>query len=716
MSSNASGGRIRESSIEALRERINLIEVVSTSVSLKRSGSRYMGKCPFHADSSPSFLVDDKHYHCFGCQAHGDAIAFEMNRTGCTFPEAIETLARRFNFSLDYESDSNESESDRKAREQKKTLVHVMAEVGRAYAQYLWSAEGKDARDYLKKRGFSDEHLKEWDVGLAPNASVLKRMAEVRGWETSILFSAGLIRQRENSNESFDFFRDRIMIPIRDDKGQCVAFGGRIYRDAPAGRNLGPKYLNSPETLLFQKSKTLFNYHRARNAIVQAGSVIVVEGYMDCLALARAGVQNVVAVLGTALTAEHVKKLARLTKRVVLCFDSDNAGRDAARKAFEVGFPLNLVELQFVSVPSGKDPDDYIRENGVVAFESLLSKAIPLSNWLCDFLLSQCNTREAQLRRIKSDFVPVVMKNPDPAVREITLDVATNALGLSNSNVLTSGFRSSHSSKIGPQSASSVASEREESPKLVVDSTSHLDNRRVEDASASIQLAFSSTEEAIFFLTLAHAQFELLPDRLKNVLKGEQSQDPMDEIVLAQMLAAESHGALCRGILELGECLLQADADVALVEMNAERVLTHSGLLRWRALASLDPERLLEAGLEHWVRGVLEPNETQGLAPKLRNLENLFDSANLAFVRMVVRDAKVSRARSKLTSMLSRMLSNIEISYLDSAIEKTTRDLRHTEKLPIPEQDEVAALQARLRKLSAERVRRYRKFISRTNL
>jgi DNA primase catalytic core len=714
MNQSLAGGRIRESSIDALRERINLVEVVSQTVSLRKSGSRFMGKCPFHEDSSPSFLVDDKHYHCFGCKAHGDAISFEMNRSGCTFPEAVEALANRFNFTLDYESNSRESEADKQLREQKRSISHIMTEVTRAYAQYLWLKEGELARQYLLNRGFTEDTLRDWEIGLSPQSSVLLRMADTRGWNVDHLISGGLLRRRENSTDCYDFFRDRIMIPIRDEKGTPIAFGGRIYRSITAGSNPGPKYLNSPETPVFQKSKTLFNFNRARNSIVQSGFVVVVEGYMDCLALARAGIQNVVAVLGTALTVDHVKRLSRLTKRVVLCFDSDNAGRDAARKAFEVGFPLNLVELQFVSVPSGKDPDEFIGEHGVQAFSALLDRAVSLASWVCDFCLAQGNTRESQLRRIKSDFVPVVLRNPDPAVREITLEMAAVALGLSKASSLTSGFNP----EALPESRKSMnvpkISGRSDNLSKNSNSMQAQEYEGLSEAAELAPFAVTNADEATFYLMLAHAQFDMLPMRLKNVLRGEQSDDAMDEIVLAQMLTAGEVGGLGRAFLAWSEVLCSLENDGrALVDVSLGSCPDVDAVARLRALATLNPESLLEAGLENWVRGVLEGTDSQGLAPKLRNPENILDAVNLPFVRMAVRDAKVSRARGKLGAALSRILAQLEMSYLDREVEATTRLIREAGQGSVSASDQIDVLQHRLRKLTDERVRRYQKFVLR---
>ena len=711
--------RIRRSSIDALLERINLIDVVSQTVQLRRSGARSMGKCPFHEDSSPSFLVDEKHYHCFGCKAHGNVIDFEMNRSGSGFLEAVESLANRSNFSLDYEDNSKESDQERALADERRGLSHILAEVTRAYAKYLWTADGSVALEYLRDRGFSDENIRDWEIGLAPTGSVLVKMADKRGWPLPQLESAGLLKKRDTVDEWYDFFRDRVMIPIRDDKGSPIALGGRIFKATPQGRSAPPKYLNSPETPLFQKSKTLFNLHRARTAIVQAGFVIVVEGYMDCLALTRAGVLNVVAVLGTALTPDHLRKLARLTKRVVICFDSDGAGREAARRSFEIGFPLNLVELQYVTVPSGKDPDDFVRQKGVEAFRTLLDRAMPLASWVCDLYLAQGNSREAQVRKIKSDFVPVIMKNPDAAVREVTLESVAVALGLSSVSALTSGLGSQPQRKSEAQSGSvaSVIRERGNETSNESSAQSHSESLR-DDASqnqAKLDLSVSSGEEATFLIAFAHARFSMLPARLQNILHGQQSDEPMDEIVLAQFISSGMSQQVSQAILAWSEIQMQSEQEIALVDCRGQQVPSDALIPQVRAMASLDPEALLDSGLESWVRGVLEPAFGGYLKPQLRAPENLFDPVNLPFVRMVVRDVGFSRSKNGLPTLLSRLLAHLEIFFLDKQIDSTNRDLKVAESQGDESRDECIELGSRMRKLANERLRRHQKFLQRSS-
>jgi DNA primase len=707
--------RIRRSSIDALLERINLIDVVGLSVQLRRSGARSMGKCPFHEDSSPSFLVDEKHYHCFGCKAHGNVIDFEMNRTGGGFVETVEALADRHSFSLDYENDGRESEKDRQATEERRTLTHILQEVNRAYAKYIWTPDGLEALNYLRERGFSDESIRDWEIGLAPTGSVLVKMAEQRGWATQQLELAGLLKRREADGQLYDFFRDRVIIPIRDDRGSPIAFGGRIFKEQVNQKRSAPKYLNSPETPVFQKSKTLFNLNRARTSIVQSGYAIVVEGYMDCLALSRAGINNVVAVLGTALTPEHLRKLGRLTKRVVLCFDSDAAGREAARRSFEVGFPLNLVELQYASVPSGKDPDEFVKEKGVEAFTLVIERAVSLASWVGDLYMAQAGSREAQVRKIKADYVNVVLQNPDAAVREITLQSIASALGLSSVQTLIAGVGKPQQRRVHVAGYEPTSGSQDFGQENKVQSAGEQAALQIGAAERRDDAIFevNSPEEVNLLIAFAHSRFSQFPPRLQNVLRGSQSEDVMDEVVLAQLLTQGLSPAVSRCILDWSETLMKMESEQTLADVALGLASVHANLHQLKALSVLDPELLLESGLESWVRGVLEPTLTGGMKPTLRNPNDLCDPANLPFVRMVVRDTGVSRARNSLGSLLSRVLAVLEIEYLDQKISKTNQDIKATESMSGDAGSARENLSVVLRKLASERGRRHQKFLQR---
>lgn len=707
--------RIRRSSIDALLERINLIDVVSQSVQLRRSGARSMGKCPFHEDSSPSFLVDEKHYHCFGCKAHGNVIDFEMNRTGGGFVETVEALADRHNFSLEYENEGKVSEKERAISEERRTLAHILQEVNRAYSKYIWTADGAEALRYLKERGFSDESIRNWEIGLAPSGSVLVKMAEQRGWATQHLELAGLLKRRDGDGQLYDFFRDRVIIPIRDDRGSPIAFGGRVFREQVNPKRAAPKYLNSPETPVFQKSKTLFNLNRARTSIVQSGYAIVVEGYMDCLALSRVGINNVVAVLGTALTPDHLRKLGRLTKRVVLCFDSDAAGREAARRSFEIGFPLNLVELQYASVPSGKDPDEFLKEKGVDAFMRVIDRAVSLASWVGDLYLAQAGSREAQVRKIKADYVSVVLQNPDAAVREITLQSIAVALGLSSVQTLTSGVekpqqRRSTSSAL-EQFAGADTNQETSSEGSGPEPTS--ERNKPTEQQDPLLFGVSCAEEVNLLIAFAHSRFSHFPPRLQNVLQGSQSEDVMDEVVLAQLLTQGLSPDVSRCILQWSEVLMKQESEQALADAPIGEASVDHTLHQLKALSILDPEILLEAGLESWVRGVLEPTLMGAMTPTLRNSSDLCDPVNLPFVRMVVRDTGASRARNSLGSLLSRILAVLEIGYLDRKIDQTNREIKIIERDGGEVSSERENLSVVLRKLASERGRRHQKFLQR---
>lgn len=432
----ASRGKVAEASIKQLVERIDLAQHLAPAVALKRSGDHYAAKCPFHADSSPSFHVYRDHYHCFGCAAHGNVIDFEMQRNGLGFRDAVESLADRYGVALEVLGDgatSGQSDAELAGRKRKQ---QIMAKVADFYRGMLTrSTEGETARAYLKGRGYNSATAAFWGLGYSPKQGALSGLAKENGWNPEELLDLGLARPRRSGTGFADFFWGRLMIPIEDERGQVIAFGARILpssTEAPATERESPKYLNSPETPIFSKSRTLFNLHRARKAIVREKAVVVVEGYMDCMALVNAGIENVVAILGTALTPEHVRKLGKLASRIVLCLDSDAAGRSALVKSFTAAYPLGLCELLTIAVPEGKDPDDFIRIAGVDAFRTLLLQPRSLSLAVCDILLSGVSREQIQ-RTLKQQFVPVVLQNPDEGQRTDTLRlVAEQVLGQSS--------------------------------------------------------------------------------------------------------------------------------------------------------------------------------------------------------------------------------------------------------------------------------------------
>ena len=393
---------IPQSFIQDLLNRIDIVEVVGSRVQLKKAGANFLGLCPFHTEKTPSFTVSPvkQFYHCFGCGRNGSAITFLMEHSGLSFVEAVDELAQ--SVGLTVPRDDFRVTPEQRAEKQARTLAltEVMTMASRYYKQQL--KQSKVAIDYLKKRGVSGQIAYRFGLGYAPGGrDGLKNGFD--DYRAAELVEAGLVIEKEGGksgfdpeNRRFDRFRDRIMFPIRNSRGQVIAFGGRILEKGE------PKYLNSPETPLFQKGSELYGLFEARQAIREAGYVLVVEGYMDVVALAQMGFGQAVATLGTACTPVQVQKLMRQTDRVVFSFDGDNAGRNAAKRALEACLPLvsDTKSVAFLFLPPEHDPDSYVREYGAQAFEEQVEKAMPLSEFLLQEVVSgnDLNTLEGRAR------------------------------------------------------------------------------------------------------------------------------------------------------------------------------------------------------------------------------------------------------------------------------------------------------------------------------
>src|SRR5438445_9288989 len=357
--------------LDELRARTALSSVIMPAVKLVRAGREWKACSPFHNEKTPSFTVNDDKgfYHCFGCGSHGDAIRFLTDNRGMPFMDAVKELAAKAGMEVPDPDPRAQEQAERTAR-----LTGVMAEVAKYYTEQLNGLAGADARDYLKRRGIDQATAQRFGLGLAPdNRTALKRALEKLG-EDRLIETGMLIQPEEGEKDSYDRFRGRLMIPIRDPRGRVIGFGGRILGEGE------PKYLNSPQTVLFDKGRTLYNLARAGPASRTAKRLIVVEGYMDVIALDRAGIAEVVAPNGTALTEGQLERLWRLDPSPILCFDGDAAGRKAAVRAATRALPLLRPErtLRFVELPPGQDPDDVVRAGGREAFEALLAKPEPL--------------------------------------------------------------------------------------------------------------------------------------------------------------------------------------------------------------------------------------------------------------------------------------------------------------------------------------------------
>lgn len=356
--------------IDELRARTVLSAVIAPSVKLIRAGREWKACCPFHNEKTPSFTVNDDKgfYHCFGCGAHGDAIRFLTDNRGMQFMDAVKELAAKAGMEVPAPDPKAKERAERTA-----SLTDVMASVVAWYSEQLQGIEGASAREYLKNRGIEAATIARFGIGYAPDSrgklkSALKQLGEDK------LIETGMLIKPEDGGDSYDRFRGRLMIPIRDPRGRVIAFGGRILGQGE------PKYLNSPDTPLFDKGRTLYNLDLAGPASRAAGRLIVVEGYMDVIALDRAGIAEVVAPNGTAVTEAQLERLWRLDPSPILCFDGDAAGKKAAIRAALRALPLLGPErtLRFVELPAGQDPDDVVNAGGREAIEALLANPEPL--------------------------------------------------------------------------------------------------------------------------------------------------------------------------------------------------------------------------------------------------------------------------------------------------------------------------------------------------
>jgi DNA primase len=355
--------------LDELRSRITLSALIGRSVKVTKAGREYKACCPFHNEKTPSFTINDEKgfYHCFGCSAHGDAIRWMTDQRGLSFMDAVKELAAEAGMEVPA-ADPKAAQRAEKAN----NLYDVMAAAQDWFVAQLQGVEGAGARAYLEKRGLSAQTIRDFGFGLAPDSRTGLKIA-LKAFETSMLVEAGLLIAVDDK-EPYDRFRGRLMIPIRDPRGRVIAFGGRILGEGE------PKYLNSPDTPLFDKGRTLYNLDKCSPAARQTGRVIVVEGYMDVIAIAQAGFGDAVAPLGTALTEQQIQILWRMTEKPLLCFDGDAAGQKAAMRAALRALPLLKPghSLQFVTLPDGLDPDDLVKKSGPKALAALLEASEPL--------------------------------------------------------------------------------------------------------------------------------------------------------------------------------------------------------------------------------------------------------------------------------------------------------------------------------------------------
>jgi len=414
-------GLIPQHFINDLISRADIVEVLGKRIQLKKAGREFKANCPFHDEKTPSFTVSPAKgfYHCFGCGAHGTALGFLMEYDHMSFVEAVESLAASMGIEVPRE------DSQRPARRYDE-LFELLAKAERYYQANL--KDSRAAQDYLKGRGIDGATAKRFGMGYA--AAGWSAVLDKFGKSSELierLLATGLIIRKDNGSH-YDRFRDRIMFPIRDARGRCVGFGGRVLADEE------PKYLNSPETVLFHKGRELYGLYEARQAIRNIERLVVVEGYMDVVGLARHGIEFAVATLGTATTDDHLNRLFRLTEEVFFCFDGDKAGRAAAWRALETALPQIREgrQIHFVFLPEGQDPDSFVRDNGHKAFEEALDARVPLSDFLVEELARQVDMNSVDGRaRLAELAKPLVQRIPQGVYRELLTERLAQSVGLS---------------------------------------------------------------------------------------------------------------------------------------------------------------------------------------------------------------------------------------------------------------------------------------------
>ncbi|HZW58785.1 MAG TPA: DNA primase [Woeseiaceae bacterium] len=414
-------GLIPQHFIDDLIARADIVEVLERRIALKKAGREFKAVCPFHDEKTPSFTVSPQKgfYHCFGCGAHGTALTFLMEYDHLSFVDAVESLAGAMGVEVPRD------ESQRPARRFDE-LYELLAQVDRQFQANLKTHPA--AIDYLKHRGVDGATARRFGLGYAADGfhHLLDRFG-TSAETIDRLLAAGLVIRKDNG-QHYDRFRDRVMFPIRDARGRTIGFGGRVMGDAE------PKYLNSPETVLFHKGRELYGLYEARQALRQIERLVVVEGYMDVVGLARHGIDFAVATLGTATTDEHLKRLFRLTDNVSFCFDGDRAGRAAAWRALENALPLIREgrQLRFVFLPEGQDPDSYVQQEGAAGFEQALDRGVALSDFLIEELASQVDMNSVDGRARLAELArPLMSRIPPGVYRELLTARLADTVGLS---------------------------------------------------------------------------------------------------------------------------------------------------------------------------------------------------------------------------------------------------------------------------------------------
>ncbi|MUH72375.1 DNA primase [Psychrosphaera haliotis] len=423
-------GRIPKGFIDDVVARTDIVELIDARVPLKKAGKNYQACCPFHNEKSPSFSVspDKQFYHCFGCGAHGNSVSFLMEYEQLEFVEAIEELARLNSMDVPREQTGGKTKHyPTVSKEQKQSDYDTMENAARFFQHKLKHDENSPgAIEYLKSRGLSGKIAQQYGIGFAPDKwdSALTTLGAATDAKQQLLDLK--ILTSNDKGRTYDFFRNRIMFPIRDKRGRVVGFGGRVMDDST------PKYLNSPETRIFHKGRELYGFHQAKQANKNLEQVIIVEGYMDVVSLAQQGISYAVAALGTATTQDHMQMLFRQTRKVICCYDGDRAGRDAAWRALENALPQlkDGVDLRFCFLPDGEDPDTMVQQEGKEAFEQRLKESTPLIEYFFEHFVGQLDlTDDAGKSALLAQAKPLISLIPSDYYKEALLAKLARLVG-----------------------------------------------------------------------------------------------------------------------------------------------------------------------------------------------------------------------------------------------------------------------------------------------
>lgn len=423
-------GMIPRSFIDDLIARTDIVEVINSRVKLKKAGRDYQACCPFHHEKTPSFSVSQskQFYHCFGCGAHGNVISFLMDYDKLEFPEAIEELAAMHGLEVPRENVINQDGKPQANYKTKRNLYELMEAVAKFYQQNLTHQDA--VQGYLQERGLSQEIISRFEIGFAPNAfdAALRAFGQSQE-DVQKLLDIGVLTKND-SGRIYDKFRNRVMFPIRDKRGRVIAFGGRVL----PGDEQGAKYMNSPETVIYHKGSELYGLYQALQINENPDYLFVVEGYMDVVALAQFGLNNVVASLGTATTGDQIQQLFRHTEQIVCCYDGDRAGRDAAWRALENALPYlhDGRQLKFIFLPDGEDPDTFVRSQGKVGFEQYLTEnAKSLSDFLFDSLLVDVDLSSKEGKsKLAALAIPLINRIPGEMLRVYLRNILGQKLGI----------------------------------------------------------------------------------------------------------------------------------------------------------------------------------------------------------------------------------------------------------------------------------------------